>query len=1342
MALDRERDLSKYASLLTSAKTEQDRGDLKAAYGTYLEAHGIIIRILSAQIVFNDKGSLESAPSNYTQLLAHAQEILRRLKDIIDLLKSHAPTSSSPLPTLPPPTSNVKSSKPSSVSPTRPGLGPSRSSQRSIATTNTIATQTFKRTRKNIPMIPISPLTKQSLLHSYALSQVTQKLEQAKQGSNPSQYQQQQGGSGSPSLSANRDLAHLRRLIEDVRIQRAKFDNVNLQIQSVASSTLTSWDPDTIAKQLTIIDTQLFKDVAIPRDLVRADRHHNSRAQNCIDFENYIAHSFAHLLLIEWAAVRQPLPASTPGTSKSHNHTPINAIAHTIRIAQILLHVYRNFNGFKAVMRALTSPEIKRMHKLWSGIPSKTKDTFRRLVAIYQDQAEQGGYKGTLIQKLDAFQDVGRDAMVAIPWMRYHQDEVKSIIQSYLTGQDSSGGSIDIVLSAPGARKLSAVTALLLQCRSNDPGNFDRQEAESRSGPTSHTKHRELVQVDGTKTPLSPVWDLYSLGSGDATLHHWLLSRPFLNKQQLIDESLEIEPLFHGEELPCFETPMDLEDNDDLVSLADDTDQNESFEQVVQPEHDLEPIQAPSTPTPPPATSAWNRTPVSESEVNDIMNELLNDESSDNRGIFDDLDDNNDNNDSNPDGNGQIGLEGGTGRSPSVKSSQRTRDVFDFLGISPEDASDDDEAGGDLREGQNISFSNNLKNKGKSIWSGEDDEEIDDLMAKVRGLVHESKTFAEEIESKESAKPSHVVQDDFDSDPWSKDDDVPYIPGKKFEPFLQGDEDEWGSENLDPIITSTPSEPPPSALSSLDALRRQFNSLSPMLTVDDGSHVDNTTSDSISLKPERSSDSKNGLDITKNPITIPEAASPSASTQGLDQAAMSPPVASSNPFAPYMHTRPMESTDSSPSVIGKGRKRKIIVDRSGQAHDQVATGTGLSGNKTPTALSPPKRVTSVSPLDSSDEAMAAIAARARMSLAGMLVGTDTTSSSHPGNHDGSPETKDSHLNVNEATSPPNSKSISSGGSGPDDVVSVSIQELDKTISNSSPPSFVESTSSLLSQSMTAATKTTTTIMNSRVVVPDSEHPPKMFQLGANLYESTQEGSANEATLVPNTNDKDINGSTLEIEGHHLQQQQNSEEVKSRERNSSHSMEEDRNKSPKSDHEGAMESESAESRTRSNRQRRRIAGGVISLPTPSKTLVAMGSASSLSNAFKETAAVSTDRKEGEDRPIAEERDQEQQEPNWERGLDEAPVTTESVAAITKEADDVKLEADMNTQETSGNNCVVEVTMENGDVTMETPMANTETNVTANEASLLESLPLSGAITEQEGKDKEDEDRERL
>ncbi|CAG8730364.1 5702_t:CDS:2, partial [Ambispora leptoticha] len=55
------------------------------------------------------------------------------------------------------------------------------------------------------------------------------------------------------------------------------------------------------------------------------------------------------------------------------------------------------------------------------------------------------------------------------------------------------------------------------------------------------------IVLDGNK--LLPPPDLTCLGLGDHGLYHWLVSRVYLTKQQLIDESIEIEPLGEGEHI-------------------------------------------------------------------------------------------------------------------------------------------------------------------------------------------------------------------------------------------------------------------------------------------------------------------------------------------------------------------------------------------------------------------------------------------------------------------------------------------------------------------------------------------------------------------------------------------------------------------------------------------------------------------------------------------------------------------------------------------------------------------------------------------------------------------------
>ncbi|KAF9332004.1 hypothetical protein BG006_005124 [Podila minutissima] len=1181
--MDMDREMSKYASLLQSAKAEHDLGDLKSAYSTYMKAHAVVTRILETQTVFRDQDSLKSVPDNYTQLFAHAQEILRRTKGIVEQAKTNqkkkpalASASSTPpsaSETLLPMGATSKSTA-KSLARLELNSSPSSMSQRTV---KTVSTLTDKRTKRNIPMIPISPLMKQYLTHNYALTQVTQRFEQAKHDSS---------SNGSPSHSSSRDLAHLRRLIEDVRIQRAKLDLVNSQIQSVTSATITMWDPDVIAKQLTIIDAQLFKEVAIPRDLVRPDRKLSS-AQFCIDFENYVAHSVAHVLLQEWNTLRQPAPASSSSTSKNG---PPNAVAHMIRIAQILLHVYRNFNGFIAIMRALTSPEIKRMHKLWSGVNSKTKDTFRRLVNISHDQGHLRGYMDTLLQKLEAFQDVGKDAIVAIPWMRYHQDEVKSIINSYLTGHESKDGSSDVVLSAPGARKLSAITAILLQCRTNEPSAIDRFDLQERTAQAT-TKNREAVTVDGLRTPLTPIWDLASLDSGDPTLHHWLLSRPFLNKQQLIDESLEIEPLFNGEELPCFETPLDGDDDHSSelsVSLSGENQeglhQDDSFEHFIALEHDLEPLPSSPSQSGKDKQPLISRSPVSEFEINTIMNELLDDDSVED-GLFDNDSAGSANETTSPSNDRLDRLRGSPGR---------TSDVLEFLGIDPNEysGSDNDDNGGDVR------IDSVSKGKGKALEQ-EENEEIDSLIARVKGLVHESRNHNEKLRH-ETLRTLDSFTEDF-----QESTEAGLL--RKFEPMQQGLEEDGLQFHDDPIPSPQVVASATSFGASLESLRAQLGNLdndsleTPTAMDKNKDDLATSTLKSADL-PGENAHIDQLTNLNGRPDT--QSTSPSSSHALLQFQASPPPT--SNPFAPFiihkladhdsgsLGTSPPQSIGS----IGKGRRRKIQTDRSRQSPENSAS---PPGDKTPLACSPPRSLLSTSTIDLSKEDMTAIEARANISLAGFL---NKASTSPPSVLDESALARDHGL-VNEKDD--GSIKVSAGvvstkdESGPLDIkrpdaATITLHELDKTMT------------------------TTTTSVTTHSSTDGEKHEPSTLN-------DKSEDSLSKSTLDTISGDPILDSEAKDVmEVPAVDGDRDSKEAQSHHDESGLSP--DMNKDDSRDGMLSAGEGPAEGKSPRARHRRRIvAGGVISLPTPVKNLASMGSTSSLSGAFKAGEGLEEARLEG-------------------------------------------------------------------------------------------------------------------
>ncbi|KAF9970136.1 hypothetical protein BGZ73_007260 [Actinomortierella ambigua] len=1031
------------SALFKHAKAAQDTGDLKTAYNDYSKALSLLVRTFGTSIKFSSPDTIQAMPEGFSLLLQQTREVLSRLESIASKAK-RMPSVSLPV-SLP-----STSSKPA----TRPLLQSRPSSSRSIRS----ATHLLQRdkAKRNIPLIPISPMTKLALEHNYNLAQVSQRLDHAKQE-----------GARSPSLSASRDLAQLRRLIEDVRIQRAKVDAVHAQIQSVAHKTLVDWDADVIARQLTIIDITLFKKVTIPKDLVRHDRKHWS-AQACIDFDAYLTHSAAHNILQAWDASRNNSGSASSATSpppskSSSNLPPPNIIAHLIRIAHILLHVYRNFNSFMAIMRTLTSPEIKRAHSVWSGVPSKTKDLFRKLVVFADEHNYAQQYREALRVKLDAFQDVGRDALVAVPWMRYHQEEVKAILHSYMTGHETRDGSTDVVLSAPGARKLSAVTALLIQCRSNEANQddllhplagFDHKTSKNSSngnngGSSSSTnkdaqqssaKSREPVSVDGLRHALTPIVDLASLGNGDAALHHWLLTRPYLDKQQLIDESLEIEPLANGEELPCVSRLLDNEDDNNDDSSSDDGGDHaeearhagdESFEHVAVGDlTSSEPLIPLASSKPLKATIADPEGPVSDEELNAIMDELLGSgDLDDDDALFGD-----DNLDTTNTFSRQQDQEQSVGKKPRTMMSS---DLMNFLGINPAElspcTSDDEDNGGGGGLGPLASVPSK-KDKGKERVQSqkEVDEELfkrlNNLTQKSRVLIQESHTFQQELEEGDLLKGRGSAIAPEEEDPLSSANSSPW-PVKKFEPMTQGSEQDQlriddtgvqGKELKDmtgeqviysPVLSGQESPPAVEpAFSSLDALRRQLELV----------HKASTDSMARLEEPEilqESISSKDDPPANETDRTSPLPAS-SFDAPSIDQSTDATPfpskfVSSSNPFAQYVKPPTLSPSDE-PATTTTPRtepvrtlrtKRSRVVLKPGESTESMdhsasaaaaASSTSLHSfglsppttteqwlvPKDATSFSPPRLSDSIAnPLLASEEERLAIQERARLSLA-------------------------------------------------------------------------------------------------------------------------------------------------------------------------------------------------------------------------------------------------------------------------------------------------------------------------------------------------------------------------
>ncbi|KAG2224899.1 hypothetical protein INT45_010848 [Circinella minor] len=402
-----------------------------------------------------------------------------------------------------------------------------------------------------LPLIPLSPLTK-SLLCKHAYVEASQKLSEAKKTNPPV------------------PVATLRRLMEDARVEQRKLDTFQHQIDSVQAATAFNWDPDVLARQVAAINCNLYSKVILKKKWLCQMDKKQSKLVHLVDFHRYLTHSFAHQLIF-WSELAQN--SNTSSSNSCPNvippvHPKDNLVTHLIKVAYLLVHVYRDMNGFAAIMRALMLPEVRRLRKLWQTCPSRTREMYRELAQIMSPSKNHQAYHELMGRKLELFHQHSSDgSTIAVPWIQPHLSEIQSIMKEYTAGDHDEyrarlqGVNSESVLSAPGARKLSKIIAVLELCQVNST-NESADLIEEIPSKNSRRMSFKPVHLDGLRSTVIPPHDLNGLLPGDIVAHHWLVSRVYLTKDQLINESIEVEPLQMNETLA---RDTEIEDEEELL---------------------------------------------------------------------------------------------------------------------------------------------------------------------------------------------------------------------------------------------------------------------------------------------------------------------------------------------------------------------------------------------------------------------------------------------------------------------------------------------------------------------------------------------------------------------------------------------------------------------------------------------------------------------------------------------------------------------------------------------------------------------------------------------------------
>ncbi|KAH8556921.1 ras guanine nucleotide exchange factor domain-containing protein, partial [Umbelopsis sp. PMI_123] len=392
-----------------------------------------------------------------------------------------------------------------------------------------------------LPLIPLSILTKNSLVAAQSLEKAKEALSAVK--------------TSAKSVSTET----LRHLYENERIEKARLETLNEQIQSVQSVTAFKWDSDSIAKQIAIINSQLYRNISLENNLAFSDPR-ETHLLYFTDFHRYLTSSFTHQL-IYWSDIYRVADGKVVDPPIQPRDS---MVSHAVKIAYLLLHVYRDFSGCLAIMKALSSSEVRRIRRLWTQCPSRSKELYKELIVLLSPANNYRSYQDALVKKLSNISSDSRSKqgmMIAVPWYFPHFNEIRHIAQEYTAGgQDNkSDDKRQRLLSAPGAKKLNDVMAILRKCQSNSSSEWEDYE------PKATVKS---VSLQGLRKSIDPPIDLLKLAPGNLGVHHWLVSRVYLTKQQLIDESMEVEPLAPGEELLCDNVELN-EESYDVISEVD-----------------------------------------------------------------------------------------------------------------------------------------------------------------------------------------------------------------------------------------------------------------------------------------------------------------------------------------------------------------------------------------------------------------------------------------------------------------------------------------------------------------------------------------------------------------------------------------------------------------------------------------------------------------------------------------------------------------------------------------------------------------------------------------------------
>ncbi|KNC96231.1 uncharacterized protein SPPG_08385 [Spizellomyces punctatus DAOM BR117] len=467
-------------SLRSNAASLYTEGKFKDAYNTYLRAANAALVTLANGVTWAGE-DVTAKPDTTSDLFRLTQQCLTRAEEIVKSRHLFTVRSSTA-----PPLSSAS-------------VAQSAHSPQSIP---------FP---ERVPLIPISPLTNQHALHAYQLSVAERR------------YAAATSAEDQPALST------MRRLVEDVRIQRAKVQELQKLADSVATPPMISWKAEAVALQIAIIDVSLFSKIRVRDDLWHRESEIGLNGRACVDFNKYL----------ERIAIDAILSSKPTGATHDGPTARADTIAFLVSVAHTLFYHYRDINGMCAILQALESPEIRRLRRTWDAIHAKTKEALRNLQSAIG--AGTGNDHLDLVAQVLEHHYCGGGVLVAIPYLEPFIHDMQDLRNAYSAGVSGSTG--EAMMSDIGARALEEIFSIIELCQGvgrPDPG----LGKVGRAAAGAASRSRENKAGNGLPE------DLSSLGTGNQGLAHWLLTRVYWSRVELWGKSGDNERFRRDEQIP------------------------------------------------------------------------------------------------------------------------------------------------------------------------------------------------------------------------------------------------------------------------------------------------------------------------------------------------------------------------------------------------------------------------------------------------------------------------------------------------------------------------------------------------------------------------------------------------------------------------------------------------------------------------------------------------------------------------------------------------------------------------------------------------------------------------